>query len=78
MTTRTQDRVWIFRIVLSILCLFPARIVAGWLGNMYVYHVRPGFNEGTPITVAAVLIGFAGSYVVFWILGNVLIRRVTT
>ena len=65
----------ILRIVLVPVSLFIALLLAIFAARRFVYHVRPGFNEGTPVTILVFAAVFLFVLVGILVVGNVLVSR---
>ena len=65
----------ISRILMVVAAPVIALELAGYAARPFVYHVRRGFNEGTPVTLLVFAAVFLFILVCTLVVGNVLITK---
>jgi hypothetical protein len=62
-------------VLVGFVSLIISFVATGYAIRPFVYHVRPGFNEGTPVTAIVFLVAFPTFFAICFLIGYLLVNR---
>ena len=66
---------WVLNVLISFISIGVALVSAIYAARPFIYHVHPGFNEGTPVTMFVFIATFLFTFGICLSIGLLLVNQ---